>query len=262
MHKKYVFLDSGIGGLPYFRYFYQKVPRASAAYVADLEHFPYGEKTREKVIQYAVSVTEKIITRLDPAMIIVVCNTMSTAALDALRKTFSIPFVGTVPAVKVAAEVSVNKRIGIIATARTINDPYLDKLIESFAADCTIEKRADAELVAKIENGLITASDEEKQKAIAPAIRQFKEAGVDTLVLACTHFLHLSETFTECAAPEIKIVDSLPGVVSHVLQVLPPSPDTEACRSSCYVTGAITERIDRLYRGYCGLFDLDWQGAL
>ena len=262
MHKGYVFLDSGIGGLPYFRYFHKKAPEASAAYVADLEHFPYGEKTREEVIKYAVGVTEKIIDRLAPKIVVVVCNTMSTAALDALRKTFSIPFVGTVPAVKVAAEVSANKRIGIIATARTISDPYLDNLIESFAADCTIEKRADAELVAKIENGLITASDEEKRKAIAPAIRQFKEVGVDTLVLACTHFLHLSETFAECAAPEIKIVDSLPGVVSHVLDVLPLPPVAKASRSSCYVTGKITDRIDGLYRGYCKLFDLDWQGAL
>ena len=262
MHKNYVFLDSGIGGLPYFRYFHKKAPQASAAYVADLAHFPYGEKTREDVIKYALGVTEKIINRLDPAMVIVVCNTMSTAALDALRKHFSIPFVGTVPAVKVAAEVSVNKCIGIIATARTINDPYLDKLIESFAVGCTIEKRADAELVAKIENGLITAPDEEKRKAVMPAIRQFKDAGVDTIGLACTHFLHLADTFIECAAPEIKVVDSLPGVVSHALDVLPPPSDMKAARSSCYVTGEITERIDRLYRGYCELFDLDWKGSL
>lgn len=262
MRKKYVFLDSGIGGLPYFRYFHQQAPHASTAYIADVEHFPYGEKTREEVIQYALGVTEKIINRLDPAMVIVVCNTMSTAALDALRNHFSIPFVGTVPAVKVAAEVSVNKRIGIIATARTINDPYLDKLITSFAADCTIEKRSDAELIAHIENGLITASDEEKRKAVAPAIRQFKDAGVDTLVLACTHFLHLANTFAECAAPEIKVVDSLPGVVSHALDVLPPPSCGEASRSSCYVTGEITERIDRLYRGYCELFNLNWKGAL
>ena len=262
MYKKYVFLDSGIGGLPYFRSFHEKAPHASAVYVADLEHFPYGEKTREEVIRYAIGVTEKIISRLQPSMIIIVCNTMSTAALEALRQTFPIPFVGTVPAVKVAAEVSANKHIGIIATARTINDPYLDTLIHSFAADCTIEKRADAELVAKIENGLITASHEEKRVAVAPAIQQFKDAGVDTLVLACTHFLHLAETFAECAAPEITVVDSLPGVVSHALDVLPPPPASDTSRSACYVTGEITERIDRLYRGYCGLFDLEWKGGL
>ena len=95
-----------------------------------------------------------------------------------------------------------------------------------------------------------------------PAIRQFKDAGVDTIVLACTHFLHLADTFIECAAPEIKVVDSLPGVVSHALDVLPPLSDMKAARSSCYVTGEITERIDRLYRGYCELFDLDWKGSL
>ena len=95
-----------------------------------------------------------------------------------------------------------------------------------------------------------------------PAIRQFKDAGVDTIVLACTHFLHLADIFTECAAPSIKIVDSLPGVVSHALEVLPPLPGVEVCRSSCYVTGEITDRIDRLYRGYCELFDLDWKGEL
>lgn len=262
MHKKYVFLDSGIGGLPYFRSFHAKAPQSSAAYVADLEHFPYGEKTREEVIQYATGVVKKIIMRLQPEIIIVVCNTISTAALEELRGTFPLPFVGTVPAVKVAAEVSVNKRIGIIATARTISDPYLDQLIHSFAADCTVEKRADAKLVAQIENGLITASDAEKRQAIAPAIRQFNAAGVDTLVLACTHFLHLADTFAECAAPAIKVVDSLPGVVSHVLKVLPPAPDAEGYRSCCYVTGTITEHIERLYRTYCTLFDLDWNGVL
>ena len=262
MYKKYVFLDSGIGGLPYFRYFHEKAPESSAAYVADLEHFPYGEKTREEVIAYAADVTERIIRRFHPELIIIVCNTMSTAALDALRKTYPISFIGTVPAVKVAAEVSSNKHIGIIATARTINDSYLDTLIRSFAADCRIEKRADTELIAQIENGLITASDEEKKRAVEPAIRQFKEAGVDTLVLACTHFLHLAETFAECAAPAIKIVDSLSGVISHALEVLPPVAEEKAARSCCYVTGEITERIDGLYRGYCALFDLDWCGAL
>lgn len=262
MHTQYVFLDSGIGGLPYFRYFHQKAQHASAAYVADLEHFPYGEKSREEVIHYAVSVTEKIRARLNPAMIIVVCNTMSTAALDTLRHTFPIPFIGTVPAVKVAAEVSVQRRIGIIATERTINDPYLDTLIARFAADCTIEKRADAELVSKIENGLITASDEAKREAIAPAISQFKNAGVDTLVLACTHFLHLSDTFAACAAPSITVVDSLPGVVSHVLETLPPTVQAETGSSSCYVTGTITAHTDRLYRSYCRLFNLEWKGSL
>ena len=255
-------MDSGIGGLPYFKYFHEKAPQASAAYVADLEHFPYGEKTRDEVILYAIGVAKKIMERLSPEMIVVVCNTMSTAALDALRRAYTIPFVGTVPAVKLAAEVSLNKHIGIIATARTINDPYLEKLIKDFASGCRIEKRADAALVAQIENGLITASDEEKKQAIEPAIRQFKTAGADTLVLACTHFLHLSDTFAECAAPEIKIIDSLPGVVSHALDVLPPTPDTERNRCSCYVTGEITDRIDRLYRGYCSLFDLDWSGSL
>ncbi|MGP1491145.1 MAG: glutamate racemase [Treponema sp.] len=262
MGKKYVFLDSGIGGLPYFRSFHQQAPHTSAVYVADLEHFPYGEKTRDEVIRYAITVTEKIIARFHPELIVIVCNTMSTAALDALRKTFSIPFIGTVPAVKVAAECSVCKHIGIIATARTIHDPYLEKLIQSFASDCKIEKRADAELVAQIENGLITAPDEEKRRAVAPAIRQFKEAGADTLVLACTHFLHLAETFAECAAPTIKVVDSLSGVISHLMEVLPPVAEPEDSRSCCYVTGTITEDIDRLYRGYCTLFDLEWKGAL
>lgn len=262
MYKKYVFLDSGIGGLPYFRYFHSQAPHVSAAYVADLEHFPYGEKTREEVIQYAVGVTEKIIVRFKPELIIIVCNTMSTAALDALRQRFPIPFIGTVPAVKVAAETSANRHIGIIATARTISDPYLEKLIQDFAADCKIEKRADAKLVAQIENGLITASDAEKRQAVEPAIRQFKEAGADTLALACTHFLHLADTFAECAAPAITIVDSLPGVIAHVMDVLPPVAEAEASRSCCYVTGTVTERIDRLYRGYCTLFDLEWKGAL
>lgn len=262
MAKRYAFLDSGIGGLPYFEYFHAQVPQEKAVYVADTAHFPYGEKTREEVIRYAVEVSGRIINRFAPEVIVIVCNTISLAALDVLRTTYSIPFVGTVPAVKPAAELSKKKHIGIIATGRTVHDPHLETLIRTYAAGCRIEMRADADLVFQIEHGLSTASDEEKKRAIEPAVRQFKEAGADTLILGCTHFLHLADSFIECAAPEITIIDSRPAVIAQALRVLPPVQGQDAGRSTCYVTGALSDRVERLYRSYCSRFDLDWGGTV
>ena len=258
---RYAFLDSGIGGLPYLSYFHEKAPNEQAVYIADTEHFPYGEKTREEVIRAACGITERIIERFRPRVIVIACNTISVAALDILRKTFPVPFVGTVPAVKRAAERSVKKNIGIIATERTIQDPYVTNLIKTYAADCRITLRGDASLVSAIENGLITADAQEKKAAVEPAVMQFKQAGADTIVLACTHFLHLADVFVECAAPEMEIVDSREGVIKQTLRLAPPQ-NAESGKNHCYVTGIPSDRVARLYNGYCRLFNLQWCGSL
>ncbi|MGP1454586.1 MAG: glutamate racemase [Treponema sp.] len=261
MHIQYAFLDSGVGGMPYFSYFHAQAPTAHAVYIADTMHFPYGEKSTEEIISYAYHLSEKIIAQFHPDVIVIACNTMSVAALAALRERYTVPFIGTVPAVKLAAVRSVNKRIGIIATERTIHDPYLDKLAAAYAADCTIEKRADTLLVSQIENGLALRTTDEQKQAILPALQQFTQAGIDTLVLACTHFLHIADIFTECAAPHITVVDSREGVVKQTLKIAPPIavPDQP---SYCYITGALSQQVDAQYRSLCKQFHLQWCGVL
>ena len=258
---QYAFLDSGAGGLPYLAQLRELVPDVSCVYLADTAHFPYGEKKRDEVITYATGATEKLIEAFDPEIIVVACNTISVAALAALRERFPIPFVGTVPAIKVAAEQSKNRSIGLLATDLTVNDPYTDNLISSFASDCRIVRRGDSVLVTEIENGLVTAPREQRLAAIRPALEEFRNAGVDTIVLACTHFLNVTEEIRELAGPDIAVIDSRNGVVQQALRLIPARVNQHN-RSVCYTTGGLSADIENRYRRYAECFDISWGGVL
>lgn len=258
---QYAFLDSGAGGLPYLAQLREMVPRASCVYLADTAHFPYGEKKREEVISYAIGATDKLIEKFHPDIVIVACNTISVAALAALRERFPIPFVGTVPAIKVAAERSKKRVIGLLATDLTVNDIYTDNLISTFAADCRIVRRGDSVLVAAIENGLVTASREQRLAAIGPALEEFRNAGVDTIVLACTHFLNVTEEIKELAGPNIDVIDSRNGVVQQALRLV-PARENQQISSVCYTTGGLSPDIESRYRRYAECFDITWGGEL
>ncbi|QEK06362.1 glutamate racemase [Treponema phagedenis] len=259
---QYAFIDSGTGGLPYLQYLHELEPDASMVYVADNAHFPYGKKTKEEVIAFASETVEKLIARFNPEIIIVACNTMSVMALDSLRKKFTLPFVGTVPGIKLAVKQSRNKRIGILATERTVCDPYTERLIEEFGSGCYFEKRADQELIAQIEDGLITDSYEEKLKAIQPALEQFKKANTDSIILACTHFLHIEDVFESAAGSDMQIIDTRSGVIHQALRIAPCKKNPDAPPNSCYATAALDTHIEEQYRMYSKLFQLRWGGTL
>lgn len=254
---QYAFLDSGLGGIPYLNRLLELYPKASCAYIADTEHFPYGEKKLNEVIRFACSTAEKIIDRLSPQVIIIACNTISVSALEQLRKTFTLPFVGTVPAIKPAAELSKNKKIALLATERTVNDIYTQKLIEQFGTGCNFFMRADSVLIKQIEDTLLTASESEKTKAVYPAVEFFKATGVDTAVLGCTHFLHLRNTFIKECEPEIRITDSLEGVVNQALKISPVNENlyTEG-KIAFYITSPKTKETEKKYAKYAALFNM------
>lgn len=254
---QYVFLDSGIGGLPYLKHLTDISPEASCSYVADIKHFPYGEKTLKEVIEFSSETVKKIIKVIDPKIIIIACNTISVAALSHLRKTFDIPFVGTVPAIKPAAAVSKNKKIAVLATERTVNDIYTQKLIEEFGAGCNFFMRADSTLVKKIEKELFASSQTEKEKALSPAVEFFKAVGADTAVLACTHFLHLREEFIKACSPDIGIVDSLDGVINQALKISPVNLEYKTNgKNKFYITAERNFKTEKKYSIYAENFNM------
>ncbi len=258
------FLDSGIGGLPYLSQLKKLSPNMPCAYIADTANFPYGKKGHKQVIEAASSVVAKIISRLNPSTIVIACNTISVAALDSLRKSFGIPIIGTVPAIKKAAAVSANKIIGFIATEGTVKDTYTTKLIADFASGCKMVFRAAPDLVREIEGGLIFASDEEKLAAVLSEVKPFMEGGADTVVLGCTHFLHLQETFCSALGKGIRVVDSLEGVVSQALRVSSSLPlnEEEIAASSLFVTSPLPAEQREIYERCCKLYGLLWEGLL
>ena len=263
---QYAFLDSGSGGLPYLAQLKFHSPQASCVYLADTKHFPYGEKKREEVIQYASQAVSLLLERFSPEVIIIACNTMSVAALPELRSRFSIPFVGTVPAIKLASASSKNRKIGLLATERTVTDPYTDDLINRFASDCEIVRIGDSRLIARIESELVTANYTQRLEAVRPSIEAFRTAGVDTIVLACTHFLHVSDEIHEIAGSDITIIDSREGVVQQALHLVPslcePVSSSSVNTSVCYITGGVSSAMESRYRTYSGLFGITWGGIL
>ena len=227
----FVFIDSGVGGIPYMTTLLQRAPETKCVYVADTANFPYGEKTHEQVVKCVTELVEKINSQFAPKVIVVACNTMSVNALESLRETFpNVKFVGTVPAIKLAASLSKKRRIGLLATKATCENPYNIELKNKFASDCTIVNRPDPELISFIEHNAFTASREECLKAVKPAVDFFRNQGCDAIILGCTHFLNFTDVFDEACKPDIRVVDSVDGVVRHALEVV------ECSRSECIET--------------------------
>jgi glutamate racemase len=221
MDRPVLFLDSGIGGLPYYRYFHLRNPLEPVVYTADRENFPYGPKSREELTALLLSLIGQMIDRFRPKLAVVACNTASVSALAALRAAFpALPFVGTVPALKPAVLESRKRRIGVLGTSRTIEDPYITELAAQYGADCGIRGIAADELVEFVECRCAAAGEGEKRRIVEPYIEQFRAAGADGVVLGCTHFIFLLDEFRAAAAPDLKIYDSVGGVSLRAEQLL------------------------------------------
>ena len=179
----------------------------------------------DEITALALRAAAELIKSYAPKAIVVACNTASAVALGELRRVFAdTPIVGTVPAVKPAALSSRVKRIGVVATARTADDPYLLDLVRRWASDCAVIRRGDQELVGFVERRLLASTREERLEAVRPSVEAMLNEGVDAIVLGCTHFLHLAAEFAELAGPGVRIVDSRDGVAAQIRRVLSGGP--------------------------------------
>jgi glutamate racemase len=257
------FIDSGIGGLPYLSHVRSLLPRERFVHVADRENFPYGEKSREKILEAVIALMGRLVEKEDPKLVVVACNTMSVVALGELRRVFPIPFVGVVPAVKPAAEYSPARRVAILATQRTVEDRYTKDLIERFADGCRVEGFPAADLVEFVETGLYRAGPEERSEMVRREADRFRRAKVDTVVLGCTHFLHLEEDFKAELGDGVRVIDSREGVARQVARLLgegsTASRDAKG-RDGLYITGAAP--IEERYGYFADKFGLFLEGTL
>ena len=260
------FLDSGIGGLPYLACTRTLLPQERYVYVVDRKNFPYGEKTASQVITAISGIAERIIEREHPQLVVIACNTASVVALSVLRERFSIPFVGVVPAVKPAAALSQKHRVGVLATRRTIEGEYLRKLIRDHASDCAVVSLPAAGLVEFVEGAMDKSTPEEKTARVRTEVERFRNAGIDALVLGCTHFLHLEAEFRRLLdADGITLVDSREGVARQVQRLLREGNESaqhDSCASpdALYVTGALP--IENRYGYFASQFGLSLAGVI
>ena len=215
-----LFADSGIGGIPYCRHFHERNPGEPVVYLADRLRFPYGKRERPELVSILIALMERLIRAVDPKIAVLACNTATVSALDPLRERFpSLPFVGTVPAVKPAAFASKTGKVGVLGTGRTIEEPYIRRLAAE-NGNCAIHGIAAPKLVELVERRLLRAGEAEKREAAREYLDSFRAAGVDVVALGCTHFLFLLEEFRAEAAPDIAIFDSVGGISRRVESLL------------------------------------------
>jgi glutamate racemase len=216
-----LFLDSGIGGIPYCRRFLLRNPNEPVIYAADRAFFPYGKREQADLARIVTDLVKNIRAVAEPKIAVVACNTATVSALPVLRKTFpDLPFVGTVPAVKPAVTESRSGVVGVLGTERTIQDPYIAGLAEKYGNNCRIRGIAAPELVDFIEYQYSRAGEGEKREMVLSYINKFRAAGIDAIVLGCTHFLFLLDEFRREAGPDMRIYDSLEGISRRVEQLL------------------------------------------
>lgn len=277
----FVFIDSGTGGIPYLTYLKELSPSSSCAYVADTLNFPYGQKTHEEIVSSVISLCKIIKEKLQPKVIVIACNTMSVNTLDVVREALpEIHFVGTVPAIKVAGEISKKRRIGLLATKSTCEHPYNQDLKNHFASDCELILRPDPDLISFIEHKSFNASEEDCVNACRPCIDYFNEKDCDVIILGCTHFLNIKDIIQKTAGDKIKVVDSKEGVVKRALQLGGVTGDSPVGKGSeqqsasegkagmrsifpsLYITGFSDKKDEKVYNIICSRFNLEFKGVI
>ncbi|MEO1100836.1 MAG: glutamate racemase [Pseudomonadota bacterium] len=214
--------DSGVGGVTVAQEISAIAPKLIVDYAADTGFFPYGDKSDEALRARLPVVARALVHVAQPDVFVIACNTASTLALPDVRAVLDIPVVGTVPAIKPAAEASQTGHIGLLATPGTIRRDYTQRLIEEFAADTEIVKLGSVELVRLAE--AFAAGEEVSMDAVAAAQAPLFEgptgAKIDTVVLACTHFPLLREMLADTAPHPVRYIDSGQAIARQTLRVL------------------------------------------
>lgn len=209
--------DSGVGGLSVMNEIAKELPQEDVVYFADSVHCPYGRRTYQEIERLARGVVTFLLSQA-AKVIVVACNTASTAALYHLRETFSVPIVGMEPAVKPAAERTDSKVVGVIATEATFQGALFASLVERFASDIEVLTQACPGLVERVEAGFI--EDAVTKEMLSEYLQPMLGAGIDSLVLGCTHYPFLKPLMREIVGGELEIIDPSLAVAQQTGRVL------------------------------------------
>lgn len=213
-----LFFDSGVGGLSVLAPTRALLPNAPIIYVADSAGYPYGTRSEAEIAGRVPALLGRLVERYHPRLIVIACNTASTIALAAVRAALDVPVVGTVPAIKPAAEMSATRTIGVLGTEATVRQPYVDDLAARFASDCAVIRHGSAELVDIAEAKLRgVAPDPARIAAVLDGL--FGQPGgerIDVVVNACTHFPLVEAEMAAAAPPGVRFIDGGPGIARRV----------------------------------------------
>jgi glutamate racemase len=209
--------DSGVGGTSIWKEIKTLLPNENTIYLSDSKNAPYGEKSKQDIIDLSLKNTEFLLQQ-NCKLIVVACNTATTNAIKVLREKYSIPFIGIEPAIKPAALKTKTNIIGILATKGTLNSELFEKTSSIIRLKITIKEKIGTGLVELIENGDINSS--EMKELLTSYIEPMLEEHVDCLVLGCTHYPYLIPQIREIVGDKIQIIDSGQAVAKQTKTIL------------------------------------------
>jgi glutamate racemase len=210
--------DSGVGGLSVWRQIAVQLPDESSVYLADQGHIPYGPRPMQEIRAFSEAIVRFLLGQ-SCNIVVVACNAASAAALTHLRARFpDVPFVGMEPAVKPAVQTTRTGRVGVMATPATFQGELFASVVERFASGVQLVKQVCPGLVEKVEAGRLDTPDTEAMlhEYLAPMM----EAGVDTIVLGCTHYPFLAPAIQRIVGPGVSIIDPSPAIARQVGRVM------------------------------------------
>jgi len=209
--------DSGVGGTSIWKEIRKSLPKEDTIYLADSKNAPYGAKSQDQILKLCIKNTE-LLLRKKCKLIVVACNTATTNAIEHLRSTYDVPFIGIEPAIKPAALQSTSKTVGVLATKGTLSSSLFHSTSENHANGIKIVEQEGKGLVPLIEAGQVSSAEMKAllQKYITPMV----QAGIDHLVLGCTHYPYLIPVLKELLPPHVQIIDSGEAVARQTKAVL------------------------------------------
>ena len=213
-----LFFDSGLGGLTVLGPTRALLPTAPIVYAADYAGLPYGQKSEAELAARVPALLGRLVERYQPRLAVIACNTASTIALSHVRAALDLPIVGTVPAIKPAAEMTRTGVIGVLGTEATVRQPYVDDLSARFANDRTVLRHGSPGLVTAAEAKLRGEPVDPAviERAIAGLVEQPGGDALDVIVLACTHFPLLQDELQTAAGADVSLIDGAAGIARRI----------------------------------------------
>jgi glutamate racemase len=237
--------DSGLGGLTVLGEIAKARPDASLVYAADDAAFPYGALGERELVARVAAVMARLVARHAPDLVVIACSTASTLVLGPLRALYpSIPFVGTVPAIKPAAAASKSRLISVLATPGTVARDSTQALVREYAGDCQVALVGSPHLARLAEDCMkgLAVDDAEIAGEIAPCFVESQGRRTDFIVLACTHYPLLQDQFVHLAPWPVEYVDPAPAIARRVDALLGPpgvaTPINGALAPAIFTSGA------------------------
>ncbi len=210
--------DSGLGGLTVVKELLHELPNERIVYFGDTARVPYGTKSSETIIRYSKEIVG-ILLKHRVKMVVVACNTASSLALEVLKKEYKLPIIGVIdPGARKAAGSTNNQKVGIIATQSTVKSGKYAKRLKNFKKGLNILSQPCPLFVPLVEEGWL--EHDITIKIAQEYLQDFKKAGVDTLILGCTHYPLLKKVIGYVMGPKVTLIDSAKEVALEVKSIL------------------------------------------